>query len=123
MGRRALSKEHKQAKQRERFLKYLSNPEKLARKREADRLRKRERYRQAQLAVLNPLALLADMATRARSLKEQADGSDQKDKRDESLASFEEVKASAPFEEAKAPAHESTETGTGGFEDKSVAAA
>ena len=66
MGRAAHTKEQKQAKRRQVNQKIKSDPVRLAKKRENDRLRARERRRQARLICRNPLALLADAATRAQ---------------------------------------------------------
>ena len=74
MGRRAHTKEQKNAKKRERNRKYLANPEALARKRAADRLRKREIRRQrACLTVPDSLALLADTAIQLHMLQQIKD--------------------------------------------------
>jgi len=62
MAPRALTIEQKRANQRRRNEKYISDPEKLQRKREIDRLRKQERRRREQITLLDPLALLADAA-------------------------------------------------------------
>jgi hypothetical protein len=69
MGRRALTAEEKKARKQERNRKYFSNPDALARKRETDRARKRERRRQDQPIQHDPLALLADIATQRETLK------------------------------------------------------
>lgn len=70
MGRAAHTKEQKRAKRRQVNQKIKSDPVKLAKKRESDRLRARERRRQARLICRNPLALLADAASRAQTLTE-----------------------------------------------------
>lgn len=69
MGRKAASVEEKKAKQRERRDRYLSNSEKLTRKREQARLRQEGLRRQARLIAHDPLAPLADEANRAETLK------------------------------------------------------
>lgn len=70
MGRRTLTKEHKQIKKREWNRKFISDPEKLAKKRERDRVQKRERSRQARIVGRNPLGLLANAATQVQMLTE-----------------------------------------------------
>jgi hypothetical protein len=70
MGRAAHTKEQKRAKRRQVNQKIKSDPVKQAKKRETDRLRARERRRQASLICRNPLALLADAASRAQMLTE-----------------------------------------------------
>jgi hypothetical protein len=69
MGRKAISKKHKLAKQRERQRKYLSNDDALARTREGNRFRIQERRRREQQASLGPQTLPGGMATRAEIMR------------------------------------------------------
>ena len=108
MGRKTtLTVEEKRAQQqaqwREHHQRRRLDPEKLAQKKERDRLRQRERYQQAKLTAHDPLALLADTATQAQLLEEleEHDG-----------AEFSgEISTSVPIPECM-------EVGTGSFEDE-----
>ena len=82
------------------------DPERLARKRERDRLRKQEQYLQSKLTARDPLALLADTATQARLLEEIGD-----DDNGGELSGEIGPPTSIP---------ECTEVGTGGFEDEGM---
>ena len=95
-----------QAQRREHEQRRRSDPERLAQKRERDRLRKQELYQQAKLTARDPLALLADTATQARLLEEIGDDDDGGQLPGEIGPSM-----STP---------ECTEVGTGGFEDEGM---
>ena len=82
------------------------DPEKLAQKRERDRLRKQEQYLQSKLTAHDPLALLANTATQARLLAEIGDNNDGGE-----LPGEIGLSVSTP---------ECTEVGTGGFEDEGM---
>lgn len=71
MGRRALTREEKEVRRQWKKQRYLSNPDALARKREIDRVNKQENRRRARL---DPLALLADVATQAQRLQHINEG-------------------------------------------------
>jgi len=104
MGRKpTLTAEERCLKQKAHDQKKMLDPEKLAKKRERDRVRRRERYQQAKLDAHDPLALLADTATQAQLLEEIGDDDDYDD--GELLG---EIRSAA----------EHTEVRTGSFEDE-----
>jgi len=65
-----------QAQRREHHQRRRLDPEKLAQKKERDRLWQRERYRQKKLMTCDPLTLLATTATQAQSLEGIGDDDD-----------------------------------------------
>jgi hypothetical protein len=69
MGRRALSKDERQVKERAKRERYLSNPEHLSRARERARRREEELRQLSRLASYDRLAPLADDASRKRILR------------------------------------------------------
>ena len=67
MGRTASTKEERQAKQRQLNQRKYSDPQKLSKKRENDRVRKRERYRQVRLVTRDPSILATNAAIQAQT--------------------------------------------------------
>ena len=76
MGRKASTKEQKQVKKRQWNQKYVSDPSKLAKKRENDRLKQQERRQRARLASLT---LLADIAAQAPIIIIESDNEESED--------------------------------------------
>jgi hypothetical protein len=83
MPRKALTDEERKAKKRENNRRYFQNAGALARKREIDRLKKRERRQQSQIGAQDRLSPLRDAAVQQEILLEQEEDEEPKEGRSE----------------------------------------